>query len=395
MFKRHIFPQMLGRLSEPRRFIQVLSGPRQVGKTTLARQLIEAIDFPFHYASADMPTLQHQAWIEQQWQIARLKAAEGAALLVLDEIHKIPNWSGIVKSYWDEDTRSSLPLQVMLLGSSPLLLQRGLTESLAGRFELVPLGHWSFAEMREAFGWNLNQYIYFGGYPGAAALIGDPGRWSQYIVESMIETTISRDILLMTRVDKPALLRRLFQLGCDYTGQVLSFQKMTGQRQDAGNTTTLAHYLELLRGAGFIAGLQKFTGRRSLRRASSPKLIVLNTALASAVSGRLFNEALEDREFWGRLVESAVGAHLVNSAANLQAEVFYWRERNREVDFVLRSGKTLVALEVKSGSAPQMHSGMAEFRKRYAKSRPLLVGAGGISLDEFFETPLAHWLQNL
>ena len=383
---------MLRRLAEPRRFIQVLSGPRQVGKTTLARQLIDAIDFPAHYASADAPTLQHQTWIEQQWQIARLKAAKGAAVLVLDEIQKIPNWSGIVKSHWDEDTHSSRPLQVMLLGSSPLLMQRGLTESLAGRFELVPLSHWSFTEMQEAFGWNLSQFIYFGGYPGASALIDEPGRWSQYIIESLIETTISRDILLMARIDKPALLRRLFQLGCDYTGQVLSYQKMTGQLQDAGNTTTLAHYLQLLSNAGFIAGLQKFTGRRILQRASSPKLIVLNTALATAVSGRSFSEALDDREFWGRLVESAVGAHLWNSAAPQKLEVFYWRERNREVDFILRSPKALVALEVKSGGSRQIHQGTAEFRKHYSKSRALLVGAGGIPIEEFLKAPIQQWL---
>jgi predicted AAA+ superfamily ATPase len=393
MITRHVFAKMLQRLSEPRRFIQILSGPRQVGKTTLAQQLIEALHFPSHYASADSPVLQHQVWIEQQWQLARLKAAEGAALLVLDEIQKIPNWSGIVKTHWDEDTHSSLPLKVMLLGSSPLLMQRGLAESLAGRFEQVPLSHWSFAEMQEAFGWDLNRYIYFGGYPGAASLIGEPGRWLQYVLESLIETTISRDIVLMTRIDKPALLRRLFQLACNYTGQVLSFQKMTGQLQDAGNTTTLAHYLELLSGAGFVAGLQKFTGERSLLRASSPKLLVLNTALASAVSGRSFDEAVGDREFWGRMVESAVGAHLWNSAAPLHAEVLYWRERNREVDFILRSGNTLVALEVKSGSARQTHAGMAEFRKRYPDSRPLLVGAGGIPIEEFLKTPIQHWLQ--
>lgn len=392
MYKRQIFGRILQRLSEPKRFIQVLSGPRQAGKTTLARQLMDAIDFTSHYASADTPMLQPSTWIEQQWQIARLKAAKGPAVLVLDEIQKIPDWSRIVKSHWDEDTHASLQLQVMLLGSSPLLMQRGLAESLAGRFELVPVTHWSFPEMHEAFGWELNQFIYYGGYPGAAALINEPGRWSRNIIESLIETTISRDILLMTRVDKPALLRRLFQLGCDYSGQVLSFQKMTGQLQDAGNTTTLAHYLELLSGAGFIAGLPKFTGRRVLQRASSPKLIVLNTALAAAVSGRSFSEAREDPEFWGRLVESAVGAHLWNNAASGQIEVFYWRERNREVDFILRSPTSLVALEVKSGTSRPTHPGMAEFRKRYPKSRPLLIGTGGISLEEFFITSVQQWL---
>lgn len=275
MYSRPIYKSLLSRLKEPRKFLQVLAGPRQVGKTTLIRQVIDTLKVPSHYASADEPTLKSAVWIEQQWEIGRLNAMKSGkkeeALLVLDEVQKVSGWSEIVKRLWDEDTANKTQLKVVLLGSSPLLIHRGLTESLAGRFEIIPITHWSFSEMKDAFGWNVEQFIYFGGYPGAAGLIDDQERWSRYIIDSLIETTISRDILLMTRVDKPALIRRLFLLGCDYSGQILSYQKMLGQLQDAGNTTTLAHYLELLAGAGMLTGLQKFAGKQIKQRGTSPK----------------------------------------------------------------------------------------------------------------------------
>lgn len=396
VFRRPILATLLARLREPRRFLQVLAGPRQTGKTTLARQAIEAFGVPAHYASADEPTLRGRPWIEEQWELGRLKAREagkGGALLVLDEVPKVTGWSETVKRLWDEDSARRVPLKVILLGSSPLLLQRGLTESLAGRFELIRVPHWSFAEMRAAFGWSLDRFLYFGGYPGAAPLIGDRDRWARYILDSLVETTISRDILLLTRVDKPALLRRLFQLGCDYSGQVLSYQKMLGQLQDAGNTTTLAHYLELLSGAGMLAGLPKFAGQRVRQRGSSPKLHVLNTALMTAPAPLDLEGARRDREFWGRLVESAVGAHLVNSAAGTKVEVFYWRERNREVDFVLSAGKRAVAIEVKSGRKREALPGLAEFSKAFRSRRLLLVGGEGIPLHEFLLRPAEAWFE--
>jgi len=240
------------RLAERRRFIQTVAGPRQAGKTTLVQQVIEGSGLAARYASADEPTLRGADWIGQQWEAARLAARDAGrrgAVLVLDEVQKIPGWSETVKRLWDEDTRAKRPLKVVLLGSAPLLVQRGLTESLAGRFELLHLPHWSFAEMQAAFGWSLDQYLFYGGYPGAAPLARDHARWVRYIMDALIETTISRDVLLLSRVDKPALLRRLFELGCRYSGQVLSYTKMLGQLQDAGNATTLAHYLDLLAGA--------------------------------------------------------------------------------------------------------------------------------------------------
>ena len=387
MFKRNVFQTLLSRLREPRKFIQVLSGPRQVGKTTLARQVMDAGGFLSHYVSADAPTLRDRTWIEQQWDLARLRAGEGDALLVLDEIQKIGEWSEVVKRLWDEDTASGKPLKVAILGSAPLLIRGGLTESLAGRFEILPMTHWSFGEMREAFGWDVEQYVFFGGYPGAAGLTGDRNRWSRYIVDSLIETTVSRDILLMTRIDKPALLRRLFHLACDYSGQILSYQKMVGQLQDVGNTTTLAHYLDLLAGAGMVVGIPKFSGRRVRQRASSPKLQVLNTALMTAQSPLSFEETRRNRDYWGRLVESAVGAHLHNSSAGAGVEISYWRDRGKEVDFILRSGKSVVALEVKSSRRKESLPGLAAFGKLYPAARKLTVGDQGIPVEEFLLTP--------
>ncbi len=393
LFQRPQVAVLTARLNEPRRFIQVVAGPRQAGKSTLAQQATERLAMPVRMASADEPTLRGTDWIAHQWEAARLSIAgpEGA-VLVLDEIQKIPAWSETVKRLWDEDTRARRPLKVVVLGSAPLLIAQGLTESLAGRFETLAVSHWSFAEMRAAFGWSVDEYVFHGGYPGAASLIADPARWSRYILDSLIETSISRDVLLLTRVDKPALLRRLFELACRYSGQVLSYTKMLGQLQEAGNTTTLAHYLELLAGAGMVCGLPKYAGDVARSRGSSPKLQVLNTALMAATSGYTLETARTDREFWGRLVESAVGAHLANASLRGECTLHYWRERNHEVDFVVQAGRMLTAIEVKSGRAPQAHAGTAAFVQAFRPQRTLLVGGDGIALEDFLMQPVAHWV---
>ncbi len=397
MFQREHVEVLKRRLREPRRFLQILPGPRQTGKTTIARQLLAV--WPSgaaRYASADEPTLRDQAWLAQQWDLARLvlrDCSNGEALLVLDEVQKLPRWSETVKRLWDEDTLSGLRLKVVLLGSSALLLSRGLTESLAGRFEILPVTHWSLAEMRQAFGFSPDDYIYFGGYPGAADLRDDADRWREYIKNALIETSVSKDILLLQRVDKPVLLRRLFELACTYSGRILSYQKMLGQLDDAGNTTTLAHYLELLHGAGFVAGLSKYAGQAVRRRASSPKLLVLNTALMSALDGRSLPELLNDRDGWGRWVESAVGAWLANSTRGSGIALHYWLDRGREVDFVLARGDKLAAIEVKSGRRRASTPGVEAFASRFPATRQLLVGAQGISVDEFLATPAGHWLR--
>ncbi len=385
---------LLDRLREPRRFLQVVTGARQVGKTTLAVQVAERSGLPHRFASADEPTLRSPEWIAQQWDAARLLADDAdreGALLVLDEVQKAPDWAESVKRLWDEDTRSGRRLKVVVLGSAPLLLARGLTESLAGRFERLHLPHWSFVEMRAAFGWSLERYLFYGAYPGAAPLARQPARWSRYVLDSLVETTVARDMLLLTRIDKPALLRRLFALGCAYSGQILSYNKMLGQLQEAGNTTTLAHYLDLLAGAGMLTGLPKYAGAAARRRGSSPKLQVLNTALMTAGCGLTLARARKDGAFWGRLVESAVGAHLANAAASGACDLFYWRERNREVDFVVRAGDATTAIEVKSGRARDTAPGMAAFAAAFRPARMLLVGGDGIAIDDFLSKPVEYW----
>ena len=394
-YRRPQAAELARRLAEPRRFIQVIAGPRQAGKSTLVAQAIEAVAVPVRFASADEPTLRGPEWIAQQWEAARLDTGPRGSVLVIDEVQKAAGWSESVKRLWDEDTRAGRALHVVLLGSAPLLVEQGLSESLAGRFEVIRVPHWSLAEMRAAFGVTLDEYVFFGGYPGAAPLIGDEARWRRYVLDSLVETTISRDVLLLTRVDKPALLRRLFELGCRYSGQELSYTKMLGQLHDAGNTTTLAHYLELLAGAGLLAGLPKFSGNAVRRRASSPKLQVLNTALATAQSGRSFTDTRADGEVWGRLVESAVGAHLANAAVSDALELSWWREGDREVDFVLGGPGGLAAIEVKSGRAPGSQPGIAAFTAAFGglgPIRPLLVGGDGIPLERFLLEPGGRWV---
>ena len=384
------------RLAERRHFIQVVAGPRQVGKTTLVRQATASVDRPVRYASADEPSLRGPSWIAQQWELARdstLASPNQGAVLVIDEVQKLSGWSETVKRLWDEDTHSRIKLHVVLLGSAPLLIQAGLTESLAGRFEIIHAGHWSFDEMHTAFGFSLEQFLFYGAYPGAARLTREPERWRRYLLDSLIETTIARDILLMARVDKPALLRRLFELGCRYSGQILSYNKMLGQLQNAGNTTTLAHYLDLLSGAGMLTGLQKYAGDTARSRGSSPKFQVLNTALMSAQSGLTIGEARADHEYWGRLVESAVGAHLVNAEAAGECELFYWRDRNREVDFVVRIGPSVLAIEVKSGRGISARPGLDAFTQSFDTKRSLVVGSDGVSLEEFLTQPVRHWMR--
>lgn len=381
-YKRPIFRVLADRLAEDTAPIQVVSGPRQVGKTTVVRQALREIDQPGHYASADDPTLRDAAWLEAQWEEGRRLARDhrGGAILAIDEIQKVIGWAETVKRLWDEDRRTELPLRVVLLGSAALLVQHGLSESLAGRFELIRAPHWSFGEMHDAFGLNLDEFIHFGGYPGAAGLIEDEQRWATYVLDAIVETAVSRDLLLLTRVDKPALLRSLFRLVCDYSGQIVSYQKLTGQLQDAGNTTTLAHYLDLLAAAGLAVGLEKYAPGKVRQRRSTPKLMALDTALVSATSGLTFGEARADKEHWGRLVETAVGAHLV-ATRDPRAEVLYWRDRGKEVDFVIERGKHLTAIEVKSGRRRGQLLGMATFEETFGPVRKRLVGGDGMPLE--------------
>lgn len=413
-YQRKEVRTLLDRLSEPPRSLIFVAGPRQVGKTTLVRDALSQYGRNnYHFVPVDQPdearmpgfldtedvaydqdaSPRDAAWLVRQWQRARVAAreSEDGHILVLDEIQKIPRWSEAIKGLWDADRAEGLKLHVVLLGSSPLLMQKGMSESLAGRYELIRVTHWSFLEMYEAFDFDLDDYIYFGGYPGSATRIRDELRWRNYVRDSLIAPSIEKDILMMTRVDKPALLKQLFHLGCEYSGQLLSYTKMLGQLQDAGNTVTLAHYLDLLGSAGLVMGIQKYAGQQHRRRASVPKLNVLNTSLMSAGSGYTKAEAKADRSYWGRMVESTVGAHLYNTGYP-DSQLYYWRDSPHEVDFVIERGNRLTAIEVKSGPASGHAVGLDVFEENFGKCRKLLVGEGGIPLVEFLSYPAEHWL---
>jgi hypothetical protein len=377
------------RILESRKFIQVILGPRQVGKTTMVLQVLDEIDAPNQFVSADNIT--NSSWIDQLWEAARFRMKQqnlGEMILVIDEIQKIPNWSESVKKLWDEDSKNLLNLKIVLLGSSRLLIQDGLSESLAGRFETIYMTHWSFSEMREAFDFSLEQYIYFGAYPGSATLIDDEKRWKNYVRDALIETTISKDILMLTRVDKPALLKRLFELGCLYSGQILAFNKLLGDLQDAGNTTTLSHYIDLLSDSGLLGRIDKFAGTTMRQRASKPKFQVFNTSLLSAQQAFSFKDVQLEPKIWGRFVESAIGAHLINASVSDGIKVYYWREKNEEVDFILEKDKQLIALEVKSGKNTSS-KGIAAFNKLYHPKKTFLVGGEGLTIEEFLTVPPA------
>lgn len=378
---------MIFRLQEERRFIQIIIGPRQTGKTTAIQIVLNEFAIPHLYLTCDDPGIHDRIWLEQVWEQARQKTMHNKEfLLVLDEIQKVPNWSETVKRLWDEDTIHNRNIKIVLLGSSTLLIQKGLTESLKGRFELLRNTHWTFEEMENAFDWDLDTYIQYGGYPGAASLVSEPERWRQYVTDSLIEPTISKDIFQMQTINKPALLRNLFSLGCLYSGQIISYQKLLGQLQDAGNTTTLAHYLRLLEKAGLLKGLEKYSTAPIRKKSSSPKLLALNTALISAQSAMRDDVKNNDPAQWGRLVESAAGAHLCNSLESTPVEVTYWREGNYEVDFILSSYDKKVCIEIKSTAKRSLLPGITSFVNKFGNARKLLVGADGMDLKEFFST---------
>lgn len=385
MYRRPQFDELMSRVKEPRRFIQVLSGPRQVGKSTMVKQVLQEIDLPYLFVTADSVPPDNTAWIAEIWSTARARLQISQAseyLLVIDEVHKIDNWSEAVKKEWDMDTFNDTPIKVVLLGSSRLLLKDGLTESLAGRFEIIRMSHWSYKEMREAFGFDINQYVYYGGYPGGSSLINDFRRWQRYVKESIIAPAIERDVLSTKIVYKPALMRQLFDLGCVYSGKELSLNKMLGQLLDAGNVTTLANYLATLEESRLLCGLHKYANDTARKYNSVPKLMVYNTALLSAQSGVTFEKAFTTPTEWGRWVESAVGAFLLNQADEEGYKMYYWRERNDEVDFIIENNRKCVAIEVKSGRRTG-NEGLKKFKDQFQPVLSFVVGSGGIPVEEF------------
>lgn len=383
MFQRAIVSQLISRAEEQRGFMQVLTGPRQTGKSTALGQMLDGVSMPSRLVSADNPQLRTAEWLASEWRRARLLADGGHdALFVVDEAQKIEHWADVAKQMWDEDTRTGTPLKVFLTGSSSLLLHKGMEDSLAGRCEILHSTHWTFRECRDAFGFSLEDFLLFGGYPGAARLKGDEARWSRYIGTSIVEPTISKDILEMERVDKPALLKALFALGAAYSAQEISYAKLVGQLQDAGNTTTIAHYLDLLEKAGMMSGLQKYSGDVARIRRSSPRLLVHDTALMTYTFGSMRRTLLQDPERKGHLVESAVGAYLIARAQEEDFEVYWWRtSRGEEVDFVIEKAGLLTAIEVKSGRV-RATGGVAAFLKQYPHASAIVIGSS-CTLEEF------------
>lgn len=385
MYKRSEYKTIKSRIEEPRRFIQVIVGPRQIGKSTVVKQVLNDIELPYLFYSADDVPASNRAWIADCWSAARsLKESRKHSefILVIDEIQKIANWSEIIKKEWDSDTFNDCNIKVLLLGSSRVLLEKGLSESLAGRFEEIRMSHWSYKEMKDAFNLSLPEYLYYGAYPGAVSLIGDYERFQQYIQSAIIDSTINKDILMDTPVGKPALLRQTFELGAAYSGELLSLNKMLGMLQDAGNTSTLLSYLNLLNDSGLLCGLQKFSIDMARRKASIPKLQVYNNALKLAYLNTTFENALTDRRLWGRIFESGIGSYLLNQSFKHRFDVFYWRERDKEVDYILKKGISVVAIEVKSNSE-QDTAGLYTFRQKFSPKTAFIVGDGGIAPEEF------------
>ena len=385
MYKRAEYLTIKNRLEEARKFIQVVMGPRQVGKSTVVKQVLQDLDVPYLLFSADNVPASNTNWVSNCWAAVRsLKDSKGleSIILVIDEIQKITNWSEVVKKEWDDDSFHDRNIKVLLLGSSRVLLEKGLSESLGGRFEEIRMTHWSYPEMRECFGFTLDQYLFYGGYPGAAELISDHDRWEQYIQSAIIDATINKDILMNTPIGKPALLRQTFELGASYSGELLSLNKMLGSLQDAGNTVTLAGYINLLGESGMLCGLQKYSIEAARRRASIPKLQVFNNALKMVYNPHTFEQAIMDRKGWGRIFESGIGAWIVSQAFVHRFEVFYWRDRNDEVDFILRKKGAVVAVEVKS-NAEKNTDGLNTFREVFHPKSAFIVGDGGIKAEDF------------
>lgn len=389
-YKRKQYDVVMERIKEPRLHIQVLMGPRQVGKSTLMDQVLSEIDMPYYLYNADGVNPNDSDWISRTWQAVRntmLLSQSKEALLVIDEIQKIENWSEIVKREWDLDTRNKLNLKVVLLGSSRLMLRKGLTESLAGRFEIIRMGHWSYKEMHEAFGTTIDEWIYYGGYPGAQRYTTNFTRWRNYIKDSLVAPSIEKDVIMTANIYKPALMKQLFELGCSYSSELLSLTKILGQLQDAGNVTTLATYLSILDECNLLVGLYKYANDEARKRQSIPKLQVYNNALLTAYRGNGYEKDRIDPQVWGRWVESAIGAYLLDVAIENDCNLYYWRDKNDEVDYILERRGAVLAIEVKSGRRC-MNSGLPKFNERYKPYNSIVVGTNGISLEDFLSSDI-------
>ncbi len=388
MYQRRHLNILKSRMAEPRRRMQIVMGPRQVGKSTLVGQFTEGTSVPFDFFAADSVNRFDTSWIPNKWQQARMRMdihSEQEHILIIDEVQKIKGWSEQVKKEWDEDSRSHRNLKVILLGSSRLLLQKGLEESLEGRFETIKMGYWDWLEMHEAFGFSMDEYVYFGGFPGLAPDIQDEDRWRNLMEDSIISPILTRDILEIEEIRNPALLRQVFELACTESAKELSLTKMQGT-MNSGTVPTIKNYLDILSKSMTVQPLQNYFPSRIKEKQSVPKMQVYNNAFRNRFGKFSFDEARVDPAEWGRQVESAVGAHLANRAMTDDYELFYWRnERRQECDYVLRKGQALVAIEVKSGSVDKT-VGFEKFKEQFADkiTAAFIVGPQALPLEDYF-----------
>ncbi|MBI2376975.1 MAG: ATP-binding protein [Deltaproteobacteria bacterium] len=353
--------------------IQLLAGPRQVGKTTLLLELVERFSELAVYAAADEPGSALPGFWERLLARAEQTCADqGRAILLLDEAHLLADWAPRLKGAWDRFRRIKAKVHVVASGSSSLHLARGSRESLAGRFELLTLTHWSARSMADVFGLKGEEaaeaVVRAGSYPGAFHLLDDPARWSAYVRDAILEPAIGRDILALTSVRRPALLRQIFAVAASSPAQILSLQKIQGQLQDSGALETIACYLQLLEDAFLVAALPKFSAQPRRQRAAPPKLVTLNNALLAAVSST--GPVRDDPARFGAWVENACLAH----AWNAGQRVSYWREEPLEVDGVVEGSWGKWAIEVKTADLrPSELRGLLELTLRYPKYKPLVV----------------------
>lgn len=392
MFERKHLGILKSRMDEPRRRIQIVLGPRQVGKSTMVRQFSNHTNVPYDYFAADGVSRFDNSWIANRWQESRLKMdlhSEKERILIVDEIQKIGNWSEQVKKEWDEDTLSGRNLKVILLGSSRVLLQKGLEESLHGRFETLKMGYWDWLEMKDAFGFSIDQFIYFGGFPGLASDIKDEDRWRGLMEDSIISPILARDILEIDEIRNPALLRQVFETACIESSRELSMTKMQGT-MNSGTVPTIKTYLDILNKTMTVCPMQKYSPSEIKEKQSVPKMQVYNSGFRNRYGLFTFKEARSNPMEWGRQVESAVGAHLANRSVLDNFELLYWRnEKKQECDYVLKKGQALVAIEVKSSRADNI-SGFEKFKELYSDriSSSLIVGQEGLPLEDFFSLDL-------
>ena len=319
-------------------------------------------------------------------------------VLILDEIQIIPRWSNIVKGLWDTDRREGYPLRVVILGSAPWRLMIGQNESLAGRFDSHRVTHWSLPEMTRAFGLTVEEFMFFGGYPNPFSIESEGITllpWRDYIINAILKPAIDRDIVGLTRIKNPALMRQLVDLAPRYSGQIISYNKLLGKLQDKGNATTLAGYLKLLSDASLIVGPRSILKVPAPKQNQPPKTQRFEYCTHDGYLWLFFSGGTSRPILLGRIVESAVGAHLQNTR-DTATHIHYWRRDGGkyEVDFVISRGPHLLGVEVKSGNK-QVRRGLDEFKARFDNARIMEVGPGvnAIPLNEFFHLALTSGLR--